>query len=171
MTTFRLALPNHQARLVTLAVSYHLARPGSELDPETLAEYQHGLRELLPVLDSQLHAESAAIEVSPRQAVLLATALSSVISELKMYSVFDAMSGASNRPRSTATGFDDRLRALFPEVGGDPAYASQLAEDMTMLRRELPLARAHEIIEEQRRLSEEARARKKPWQFWRRSTS
>jgi hypothetical protein len=123
------------------------------------------------VLDAQLEAESAAIELSPLQAVLLATALSSVISELKMYSIFDTMSGASNRPRSTATGFDDRLRSLFPQVGGDPAYASQLAEDMTMLRRELPLARAREIIEEQRRVAEAARARKKRWQFWRRSAS
>src|SRR5947209_6358620 len=146
MASFRLTLPNHQARLVTLALSYHLARPGSELDPDTLTEYQHGLRELLPELDSQLDAESATVELNPRQAVLLATALSSVISELKMYSVFDTMSGATNRPRSTATGFDDRLRSLFPEVGGDPSLASQLAEDMTMLRRELPLARAREII-------------------------
>ncbi len=168
MTRFHLNLPQHQARLITLAVAYHLSRPGSEIDPDTLTEYSHGLREILPVLDSQLEAEAAALEVSPLQAVLLSTALSSVISELKMYSVFDTMSGASARPRSTAPGFDDRLRSLFPEVGGNPAYASQLAEDMTMLRRELPSARAREIIGDERRAVQEARARKKWWQFWRR---
>lgn len=171
MTSFRLALPNHQVRLVTLAVSYHLARPGSELDPDTLADYRHGLRELLPGLESQTDAETATLELSPLQAILLATALSSVISELKMYSVFDTMSGASNRPRSTAIGFDDRLRSLFPEVGGDPSFASQLAADMTMLRREIPLERAREVIEEEQRAAQADRARKKRWQFWRRSAS
>ena len=94
---------------------------------------------LQPVIDAQLDDEAATLELNPLQATLLSTALSSVVSELKMYSVFDTMSGASRRPRSTAPGFDDRLRSLFPEIAGDPAYASQLAEDMTMLRRELPL--------------------------------
>ena len=50
---------------------------------------------------------------------LLATAMSSVVSELKMYSVFDTMAGESGRPRSTAAGFDERLRSLFPEVAAD----------------------------------------------------
>jgi hypothetical protein len=166
---FALRLPQHQAKLVALAVSYHLSRPGSELDPETLSEYHQGLAEVLPALEPQLGEEQAVIEVNPLQAVLLATALSSVISELKMYSVFDTMSGTSARPRSTAPGFDARLRELFPEIAGDPGYASELAGDMTLLRRELPSARAREIIEEQRRQPEQAaRARKKRWQFWKR---
>src|SRR3546814_3307876 len=103
-TRFALRLPNHQARLLALAVSYHLSRPGAELNPDTLRDYERGLAELLPILDAQLEDESAVIEVSPLQAVLLSTATSSVISELKMYSVFDTMSGASSRPRSTAPG-------------------------------------------------------------------
>jgi hypothetical protein len=168
MTRFHLHLPQHQTRLALLAVAYHLSRPGSEIDPDTLSDYEHGLREILPMLDSQLEAEAATLEVTPLQAVLLSTACSSVISELKMYSVFDTMSGASRRPRSTATGFDDRLRTLFPQIDGDAAYASQLAEDMTMMRRELPSARALEMIQEQRRAANEARAAKKRWQFWKR---
>jgi hypothetical protein len=169
MSRFVLKLPQHQARLIALAVSYHLARPGSELDPDTLTAYEHGLAELLPQALSQLDGDTVTLDVTPLQAVLLSTALSSVISELKMYSIFDTMSGSSSRPRSTAPGFDDRLRELFPEVGGDPSYASQLAEDMTMLRRELPAARAREIIEEERaRAEEKARSRKKWWQIWRR---
>lgn len=168
MTRFGLRLPQHQARLVALAVSYHLSRPGSEIDPETLSDYAHGLREVQPALESQLDEETVAIEVSPLQAVLLSTALSSVVSELKMYSTFDTMAAESRRPRSTAPGFDERLRSLFPEVAGDPAYTSQLAEDVTMLRRELPSIRAREMLDEQRRAAEEARARKKWWQVWRR---
>ena len=168
MTRFALRLPQHQARLLALAVSYHLSRPGSELDPNTLSDYAHGLREVQPVIDAQLDNEAATLELNPLQTTLLATALSSVVSELKMYSVFDTMSGASRRPRSTAPGFDDRLRSLFPEIAGDSAYASQLAEDMTLLRRELPLARAQEMISEEREAAEAARRRKKWWQVWRR---
>ncbi len=168
MTRFSLTLPQHQARLVALAVFYHLQRPGSEIDPDTLSEYQHGLREVLPVLNEQLGEESATLELSPLQVRLLSSAFSSVISELKMYSLFDTMLGASQRPRSTAPGFDDRLRSLFPEVVGDPSCASRLAEDMTMLRRELPSERARELLEEERRRAQAARARRPFWQFWKR---
>jgi hypothetical protein len=168
VTRFGIRIPQHEGRLVALAVAYHLSRPGSELDPDTLADYTHGLRELQPVIEAQVDSESAALELTPLQAVLLTTALSSVVSELKMYSVFDAMSGTSRRPRSTAPGFDERLRALFPQIAGDRDYASQLAEDVTMLRRELPSARAREVIAEEKRAAEEARARKKWWQVWRR---
>ena len=166
---FALRLPQRQARLVALAVAYHLARPGAELDPETIRDYAHGLAELPPTLDPQLSAGEAAIELSPLQVTLLATALSSVVSELKMYSVFDTMAGDSARPRSTAPGFDERLRGLFPEVAGDPAAASDLAGEMAMLRRELPLAGARQALEGERvAAAETQRSRKRPWQFWKR---
>ena len=169
MTRFALRLPNHQARLVALAVAYHLARPGAEIDPDTLSEYAHGLAEVLPEIDAQLEGGSVALELTPLQTVLLSGAFSAVISELKMYSTLDTMAGASRRPRSTAPGFDDRLRTLFPQVAGDPAYASRLAEDMTLLRRHVPSTRAHEIIETERDAAlEAAKARRKPWQFWKR---
>jgi len=166
MTRFGLRLPKQQTRLVALAVSYHLSRPGAELNPDTLSEYEHGLAALLPVIDEQIEHDAAVVEVDPLQAVLLTTAMSSVISELKMYSVFDTMSEGSRRPRSTATGFDDRLRTLFPEIAGDSSYATVLAEQMTMLRREIPSARAREILEEERQSALAAKPRKKRWQFW-----
>ncbi|MDP2673949.1 MAG: hypothetical protein Q8Q00_03475 [Dehalococcoidia bacterium] len=166
---FSLRLPQRQARLVALAVAYHLARPGSELDRETLQEYEHGLAEVPAGLEPQLEGESATLGLSSLQVTLLATAMSSVVSELKMYSVFDTMAGESARPRSTAAGFDERLRRLFPEVAADPAAADALAGEMTLLRRELPLARARELVEEEQRLAEErARAGKKRWRFWKR---
>ena len=169
MTRLGLRLPNHQARLVALAVSYHLSRPGSEIDPDTLREYERGLAVLLPVLEPQIGGGHVVVELSPLQATLLSTAMSSVVSELKMFSLFDTMAGESGRPRSTAAGFDSRLMQLFPEVSNDPSVASELAEDMTMLRRELPLERARELLEEERRTAEEAeKARRRWWQFWRR---
>lgn len=165
---FSLRLPNHQARLVALAVFYHLARPGSEIDPDTLADYPHGLRQVLPLLKEQMEADFIVLELTPLHVRLLSSAFSSVISELKMYSLFDTMSAGSARPRSTAPGFDDRLRTLFPEVAGDPFYASHLAEEMTMLRRELPAQRARALLDEERRAAQAARSARKPWQFWRR---
>ena len=153
---------------MALAVSYHLSRPGSELDPDTLAEYEHGLSEVLPSVDGQIDAETATVGLTALQATLLATAMSSVISELKTYSLVDTMSGSSARPRSVAPGFDQRLRDLFPQVESDPAHTLDLAEDLTMLRRELPLKRAKELVEEQRVAVEaEAKSKKSWWQFWR----
>jgi hypothetical protein len=168
VTRFALRLSQHQARLVALAVAYHLSRPGSEIDAETLSDYAHGLRELQPVIDAQVQEDAADLQLTPLQAVLLSTALSSVVSELKMYSVFDTMSGGSRRPRSTAPGFDERLRSLFPAIAGDPDYASRLAGDVTMLRRELPSSRARELIEEEKRVAAEARSRRRWWQVWKR---
>ncbi len=165
---FALRLPQHQARLVALAVSHHLARPGAELDADTRVEYVHGLAELPPLLDPQLDAEEATLELRPLQVSLLSSALASVISELKMYSILDTMAGASARPRSTAAGFDDRLCSLFPQVAGDSAYASQLAEDTIMLRRLLPAARAQELLAEEREATREAARAGRPWQFWKR---
>src|SRR3990170_4047721 len=166
---FSLTLPQRQARLAALAVGYHLARPGSELDRETLQAYEHGLAEVPAALEPQLGAESATLELSSLQVTLLATAMSSVVSELKMHSTLDAMAGESGRPRSTAAGFDERLRTLFPEVAADPPAADALAGEITMLRRELPLARARALIEDEQRLAEErARAGKRRWRFWRR---
>ena len=169
MTRFSLRLPQQQARLVALAVAYHLARPGSELDRETMREYEHGLAEVPAALEPQLEGERATLELSSLQVTLLATAMSSVVSELKMYSVFDTMAGESGRPRSTAAGFDERLRSLFPEVAADPVAADALAGEMTMLRRELPLGRARAVIEDEQRLAQErARAGKRRWRFWKR---
>jgi len=168
MTRFALRLPQHQTRLVALVVSYHLSRPGSELDPDTLAEYEHGLSEVLPGVDGQIDAETATVELTALQATLLATAMSSVISELKTYSLVDTMSGSSARPRSVAPGFDQRLRDLFPQVASDPAHTLDLAEDLMMLRRELPLKRAKELAEEQRIAVEaQEKSKKSWWQFWR----
>lgn len=169
MIRFALTLPQRQARLVALAAHYHLARPGSELDRETMAEYEHGLAELPSLLEPQLDDDTATIELTALQVTLLATALSSILNELKMHSVFDTMSAGGDRPRSTAPGFDGRLQSLFPEVADDPSLASDLAEEAVMLRRQLPRDRAREALEEERHQKAERPAVGRPrWQFWRR---
>jgi hypothetical protein len=166
VTRFVLRLPQRQARVLDLAVAYHLSRPGSEIDPNTTAPYGHGLGEVLPVIDAQVDEPSAVCELTPLQVTLLATALSSIVSELKMYSVFDAMSGASARPRSASPGFDERLLRLFPEVAADAAVTMELAEEAVVLRRQLPLARAREETAAEKAAANVRQGKR--WRFWRR---
>jgi hypothetical protein len=169
MTRFAIRLPRRQARIVALAVAYHLARPGSELDRETMQEYEHGLVEVAAALEPQLDNEFVTLEFLSLQFTLLGTALSSVVNELKTYAMFDATAGRTGRPRSTAHGFDDRVRALFPEVAADPAAATDLAGEATMLRRQLPLTRARDTLDEERRATHKrARSGWRRWQFWKR---
>ena len=166
---FSLTLPQHQARLLYLAVAYHLARPGSEVDPITLAEYEHGLAEVKPALDPQMEAGSANLELTPFQMARLNTAMLSTISELKTYSLFGNAAAGTESPRSTAVGFDETLRRLFPPVAEDVAYASELAEGLLMLRRQLSasIKRAETALVEEAQTVEAARkATKRPWQFW-----
>ena len=168
---FDLVLPQHQARLVALAVAYHLARPGSEVDPTTLSDYEHGLAEVQPALEPRLDDASVKLELTPFQMARLNTAMLSTISELKTYSLFDNVAAGTERPRSVAAGFDQTLRRLFPQMAGDAAYASDLAEDMVMLRRQLSasIRRTEEALAEEERAAGEARkAERKSWQFWKR---
>ena len=66
---FALRLPQRQARLVSLAVHYHLARPGAELDPDTMSPYPHGLGELPSALDPRLLSSlSRGLEGAPAPA-------------------------------------------------------------------------------------------------------
>ena len=170
-THFSLTLPQHQARLLYLALVYHLARPGSEVDPVTLSDYEHGLAEVKPALEPQLEGESATLELTPFQMARLNTAMLSTISELKTYSLFDKVAAGTERPRSLAAGFDEALRWLFPRMAEDASYASELAEDLLMLRRQLSasIRRAEAALAEEERAAQAARkAAKKRWQFWRR---
>ncbi|HZP25811.1 MAG TPA: hypothetical protein VFB90_02070 [Dehalococcoidia bacterium] len=170
-TRFSLTLPRQQARLVYIAVAYHLGRPGSELDPETLVEHDYGLRHLQPLLAENLGETAIALELTAFQMTRLESALLGALNELKMYSLLDAMAGPRGRQRSAVNGFDDALRSAFPEVASEPDYASQLAGEVMLLRRELDASfkRAAAVLAEERQAAEEARRRhKRPWQFWRR---
>ncbi|HXG42684.1 MAG TPA: hypothetical protein VNL95_08175 [Dehalococcoidia bacterium] len=165
---FALQLSGQQVRVVYLAVGYHLARPGSEIDPDTLQEYEHGLRELPRILEPLLGREEASIVLTPFQLLRLDTALLSIINELKSYPLLDTVAGASGRPRSLAPGFDDLLRHLFPQVAQEPEYALVVAEEALHLHRGLRphLQRARELLAQGQQATER---RRRPWQFWRRS--
>ena len=126
-----LQLPNLDARLAYLAVQYHLARPGSELDPETKLPVAHGLGELAIALEPQLDRAVVAIELNGEQRRRLIEALAGAMNELKSYPLL-----AAGR-RSMAPPFHEALRRLFPGVAEDPDEATPLAGHMLTLRRKL----------------------------------
>ena len=164
---YALTLPQHEARLAFLAVLYHVARPGSEIDRDTLTVVQHGLAEVVPQLEEQIDANSARLELSAYQLTRLGEAMLGAINELKSYPMMDTMSGGSSRPRSAAAGFDEAMRRLFPPAALDANYATRLAEDMLMLwrRMESAFSQAETAMDTERRRAQEATRHKGFWPF------
>jgi hypothetical protein len=161
-----LRLPPTQAKLVFLAIAYHLARPGSELDPETKLPSQHGLAEVSSALQPQLRQAVASITLSAYQLERLGSAVLGVVNELKVYPMLEARPPEEGGGRrSSVPGFDRTLRHLFPEVEEDPDEATALIEPLVTLKRRLDAA-LREAGEEEQRLAPSPQ-RRPWWRFWR----
>jgi hypothetical protein len=139
-------------------------RPGSEIDRRrrrnTAMVPARCCRRLMST-----DAPAATVDLSALQGVLPSTRSHPLWANWKMYSVFDTMSGEScPRPQPL---LGRPFRGLFPR---SPATRTTRCsrEDLAMLRRDMPFARAREVLEEQRKSNVEARRWKKPWQFWKR---
>jgi hypothetical protein len=135
MPTYQLT--NLDARLTFLAIVYHLARPGSELEPDAKRTATHGLREVAASLEPQLGGDTATLDLSAEQRQKLLNALSGSINELKTYPLMPAEGG---RRHAAARAFDDTLGTLFPEVQDGPEEAVQLAAHVLALKRRLDAA-------------------------------
>jgi hypothetical protein len=136
MSVTEIQLQQEDARLVFLAVAYHLGRPGSELDPYTKQPVEHGLAEVAAGLQPQLGRDSVSIRVNQDQAKRLLSGMLGTISELKSYPMLELRAGPDGR-RSTVPGFDRSLTHLFPAVEEDAYIAVDVAESMLLLRRRL----------------------------------
>ncbi len=167
-----LRLQPTEAKLIFLALAYHLARPGSELDPETKTPVQHGLAEVSSALQPQLSQPVASIALSAYQLERLGSAMLGSVNELKVYPMLEARPPEEGGGRrSTVPGFDQTLRHLFPEVDEDPDEVLAIAERMIALKRRIDKA-----LEEARAGEEpsqppaagESRAPRRWWQFGRR---
>ncbi len=134
MATFQLS--NMDARLAYLALQYHLARPGSELDPETKQPMEHGLAEVAHALEPQLEQAVATIELSDYQRQRLVSAVAGSVNELKTYPLL------GGGRQTTVPSFHETLSRLFPEVKEEPDEASQLVAHFMALRRRLESATA-----------------------------
>jgi hypothetical protein len=166
-----LRLQPTDAKLIFLALAYHLARPGSELDPETKMPVEHGLAEVSSALQPQLGQAVASITLSGYQLERLGSAMLGSVNELKVYPMLEARAPEEGGGRrSTVSGFDKTLRHLFPEVEEDADEVVAIAEQMIMLKRRIDKA-----LDEARAAGEspelssagEERARRRWWRFWR----
>jgi hypothetical protein len=166
MAELTLQLRQEDAKLVFLAVAYHLGRPGSELDPITKQTVEHGLAEVAASLQPQLRMAVATILLRPNQAQRLLSAMLGSITELKAYAMLGAGSIESGTGhRSTVAGFDRSLRHLFPEIEEDPDAPLAIAERVLLLRRRLDDETAGLVQEAE--TAETAGKRKGWWPFQR----
>ncbi|MPZ50348.1 MAG: hypothetical protein GEU75_13790 [Dehalococcoidia bacterium] len=138
MPEVELQLRQEDAKLIFLAVAYHLGRPGSELDPITKQPVEHGLAEIAAELQPQMRMAVARIFLRDNQLKRLLSGMLGSITELKAYPMLDlrADEDGSGR-RSSVAGFDRSLLHLFPEVEEDPENALDIAERMLMLKRKM----------------------------------
>jgi hypothetical protein len=138
MAELTLQLRPEDAKLVFLAVAYHLGRPGSELDPITKQPVEHGLAEVASSLQPQLRLAVASIVLRPNQLHRLLSGMLGSITELKAYPMLEQRADADGGGRrSSVPGFDRTLRHLFPEVEEDTGESLDVAERMLLLKRRL----------------------------------
>lgn len=127
--TASLRLSPEDVRLVRLALVYHLARPGAELDASTGQLAEHGLAEVDAALTEQ-NADAATLLLTGEQFRKLLEAMLGCVNELRVYHL---SAGAA----SMVPGFNEAARRSFPEMAADPEAAVDVAESMLMLRRRL----------------------------------
>lgn len=138
MPDVELQLRQEDAKLVFLAIAYHLGRPGSELDPMTKQPVEHGLAEAARDLQPQLRLAVASLRLHDNQVKRLQSGMLGSITELKAYPMLELRSDEDGGGRrSTVPGFDRSLRHLFPEVDEDTESTLEIAERMLMLKRRL----------------------------------
>jgi hypothetical protein len=133
-----LNLRQEDAKLIYLAIAYHLGRPGSELDPITKQPVEHGLAEVARDLQPQLRLAVAQVTLNDNQMKRLTSGMLGSITELKAYPMLQPLSEEDGGGRrSSVRGFDRSLRHLFPEVDEDSEAAYEVAERMLMLKRQI----------------------------------
>lgn len=159
-----LQLRSEDARVVYLATVYHLGRPGSETDPDTLQRHDYGLRSVHDSLREQLENAVAELDVTPYQLVRIGEALLGTTNELKQYGIANGY--------SMVPGFADTLHALYPETVDDPAAAMDLVQHPVMLHNRMAQAieDAERQVEQDRETQEQQRREQGGswWQFWKR---
>lgn len=160
----RLQLQNADARVAYLGIVYHLGRPGSEIDPETLREHRASLEPLQAAIRAQLENAVITIEAAPWQVQRLGQALLGASNELRQYGLSEG--------RSVVAGFSEAMAEFWPETVEDPAIASDLVQHAVMLRRRLDAvigeAEAEMAAAQAAAEAERQSRRGSWWQVWKR---
>ncbi len=160
----RIQLQNVDARVTALAVVYHLGRPGSEIDPETMQEHRSSLEPVQAAIRAQLDNAVITLDVAPWQVQRLGQALLGASNELRQYGISEG--------RSVVPGFSDLVGEFWPETIEDPSTASDLVQHAVMLRRRLDAVIGEaeaEMAAAQAAAEAERQARRGSWwQVWKR---
>jgi len=168
-----LSFRNEDARIVALAITYHLGRPGSETDPVTLQRHDLGLAPVGRALDPQLEMAEVRLELSPYQLHRLDEALLGVVNELKQYDMAHRHSSVPN--------FETAIGMLFPELtpeheeSEDVPGPLDLVTRVVMLRRRLAdvVQQAQQELQAEREAAAaaaeaERRGTRRWWKPWQR---
>ncbi len=169
---YELRLPPPEARLVALALAYHLGRPGSEIDPATLQVRRLGLAMPAAILKAQQGLPEAKLTLELDQLMRLKNAMLQTISELKVISMSEApWTPGPGSGHSVNEAFEQALAAAFPTVREEPTYAQTIAASLMQLVRQVaeipndPAARPSSTPLGQERPAARQGARSRPW--WR----
>ena len=159
-----LQLQNADARIAYLGIVYHLGRPGSEIDPETMREHRASLDTVKAAIREQLDNAVITIEVAPWQVQRLGQALLGASNELRQYGMSEG--------RSVVPGFSETMAEFWPESVEDPSIASDLVQHAVMLRRRLDVvigeAEAEMAAAAAAAEAERQARRGRWWQVWKR---
>ena len=156
-------LRNTDARIVYLAVVYHLGRPGSEIDPETMGNHRAALLPIVETVHTQLEAAIVTLELEHWQVQRLGQAVLGVSNELRQYEISEG--------RSMVPQFSKTVRDFWPESEQDPSIVSDLIQQTVMLRRQLHalISSAEAEMAAAAAAKEAQRMRQKRWwQVWKR---
>ena len=164
MPDIELQLRQEEAKLVFLAIAYHLGRPGSELDPVTKQPVERGLAEASRELQPQLRMAVAQLRLNDGQVKRLLSGMLGSITELKAYPMLELRPDDGGGRRSSVPGFDRSLRHLFPEIEDDVENSLEIAKQMLMLKRRLDDRLANLPVAE----VESPKERRRGWWLFRR---
>jgi hypothetical protein len=159
----RIQLQNADARVAYLGVVYHLGRPGSEIDPETMGEHRAALEPVAEAIRGQLENSVITLDLQPWQVQRLGHAIQGASNELRQYGMSEG--------RSVVPGFSEAVREFWPETVEEPSIAADLVQHAVMLRRRLDAAigEAEAEMAAAAAAEEERRARRgRWWQVWKR---
>jgi hypothetical protein len=171
---YELQFSPEQARLAELAIAYHLGRPGSELDPETLKPSSRGLRMAAGILASQRELAEAKVTLDAHQLKRLGEAMLQAISELKVLALAEApWTPGAGVGHSVNVAFEEAAARLFPMLRNDPTSAHQVAGALMLLYRKLDRTLKEDATPapEPRRGTGKTRPTGRWWNWWRRRSS
>ena len=157
----QIQLHNADAKIVYLAVVYHLGRPGSEIDPETMGNHRAALLPIMETVRTQLAAAIVTLNLEHWQVQRLGHAVLGVSNELRQYEISEG--------RSIVPNFSETLRDFWPESEQDSHIVSDLVQQTVMLRRQLDasISAAEAEMAAATAVNEAQRVKQKRWwQIW-----